>query len=52
MPSWICANAFGPNPSRPKAYSIRPEVADVARWQPNAATVAVKMISRLNHCPT
>src|SRR4051812_45782281 len=52
VPSWMWANALGPKPSRPNAYSIRPDVADVARWQPNAATVAVKMMSRLNHCPT
>ena len=49
VPSWMCANAFGPKPSRPNAYSIRPDVADVARWQPNADTIAVKMISRPNH---
>ncbi len=50
-PSWMCANDFGPKPSRPNANSIRPEVAAVAMWQPNAATVAVKMMRSENHWP-
>src|SRR4051794_829245 len=47
----MCARVFGPKPSRANAYSIRPEVADVARWQPKADTIAVKMITSENHWP-
>jgi hypothetical protein len=50
--SWMWARARGPNPSRPNAYSIRPDAAVVAMWQAKAETIAVRMITKLNHCPT
>src|SRR6478735_3157572 len=47
----VCCSALGPRPLRAKANNIRPEVAVVAKWQPNAAIVAVNTMITENQEP-